>query len=442
MYYRTSVCARLRTETLGDDSLSDLISPEAYFKGLVLLLWLAVLVTFLTLPVMTRAEEKAFFLRSRCLGRISAARAKKDAAIATARNGAAKPPRKPQRTKADIEVAATARRATARATAAAARNDAADVAGAEAKRQAETWRQAEMRRQTELKRQASAHKREADRTARREAIARSAEAEASAVEAERLAKKEREAEREKRRDEKKQKRHALEAHRHAVGGAGGDGGVPGGDDAVVNHAEQTRGSADEGEGDDALLRRAITLSVAEAAVAATALHCSASMSHTAAAAASDGDDELLRVMLELSRAEANDAAEADMRASSSSFFSSPSSSFSSSIPTSSLSASSLKPPAAEIRSGTTGTGGDDGNGGGVDGRNIDGGGLLLGTATPHTAGGGAGAIECVICFEVGAPRCVLVPCGHLCACPSCSHRIFDCPICRTPIERVQNIYHA
>ena len=54
----------------------------------------------------------------------------------------------------------------------------------------------------------------------------------------------------------------------------------------------------------------------------------------------------------------------------------------------------------------------------------------------------ASEIECVICFGLGPPRCVLTPCGHLCVCLQCSRDLGECPICRTPVERVQEIFQS
>ena len=67
--------------------------------------------------------------------------------------------------------------------------------------------------------------------------------------------------------------------------------------------------------------------------------------------------------------------------------------------------------------------------------------LAANTSTSVVVAAGA-MIECAICFEMGAPRCLLQPCGHLCVCPSCSRGLADCPICRIHVERVQDIYHA
>ena len=44
--------------------------------------------------------------------------------------------------------------------------------------------------------------------------------------------------------------------------------------------------------------------------------------------------------------------------------------------------------------------------------------------------------ECAICFEVDTPRCILIPCGHLCFCLACGRKQTACPICRVPVERV------
>jgi len=48
---------------------------------------------------------------------------------------------------------------------------------------------------------------------------------------------------------------------------------------------------------------------------------------------------------------------------------------------------------------------------------------------------------CRICME---NRCVIcfVPCGHVCACGSCSQRMEECPICRSRITRRQGLFFA
>lgn len=49
--------------------------------------------------------------------------------------------------------------------------------------------------------------------------------------------------------------------------------------------------------------------------------------------------------------------------------------------------------------------------------------------------------HCRICMENRSIIC-FVPCGHVCACSSCSQRIDECPLCRTPITRRQGLYFA
>ena len=50
--------------------------------------------------------------------------------------------------------------------------------------------------------------------------------------------------------------------------------------------------------------------------------------------------------------------------------------------------------------------------------------------------------ECAICFREDARKCVLIPCGHRCACLACSEALAECPICRVRVERVQEVYEA
>ena len=47
--------------------------------------------------------------------------------------------------------------------------------------------------------------------------------------------------------------------------------------------------------------------------------------------------------------------------------------------------------------------------------------------------------QCSICLH---NKCtiVLIPCGHVCACTSCSHRIDKCPICRSSFVRRQALF--
>ena len=47
--------------------------------------------------------------------------------------------------------------------------------------------------------------------------------------------------------------------------------------------------------------------------------------------------------------------------------------------------------------------------------------------------------ECVICLE--APReCVLIECGHACACEQCAATLAFCPLCRARIDRVIRMF--
>jgi len=49
---------------------------------------------------------------------------------------------------------------------------------------------------------------------------------------------------------------------------------------------------------------------------------------------------------------------------------------------------------------------------------------------------------CVICMNENA-TVVMVPCGHMCVCRTClqsSHVLSNCPICRAPIIKKQNVY--
>ena len=59
--------------------------------------------------------------------------------------------------------------------------------------------------------------------------------------------------------------------------------------------------------------------------------------------------------------------------------------------------------------------------------------------TPRSAASTSSDVEveeCAICFEVDTPRCMLIPCGHLCFCLACGRKQTACPICRVPVERV------
>ena len=63
------------------------------------------------------------------------------------------------------------------------------------------------------------------------------------------------------------------------------------------------------------------------------------------------------------------------------------------------------------------------------------------SATPlvMTAASEEADSECVICLE--APReCVLIECGHACACEQCAATLAFCPLCRAPIDRVIRMF--
>jgi hypothetical protein len=48
--------------------------------------------------------------------------------------------------------------------------------------------------------------------------------------------------------------------------------------------------------------------------------------------------------------------------------------------------------------------------------------------------------RCKICLA--APlNCVMLECGHLCACQTCAHQLADCPICRRGVSRVVSLSH-
>ena len=48
---------------------------------------------------------------------------------------------------------------------------------------------------------------------------------------------------------------------------------------------------------------------------------------------------------------------------------------------------------------------------------------------------------CKICFS-GAANTVIIPCGHMCACVECGSRLDLCPICRSQIIRIQEVFRA
>ena len=46
---------------------------------------------------------------------------------------------------------------------------------------------------------------------------------------------------------------------------------------------------------------------------------------------------------------------------------------------------------------------------------------------------------CVICMD--APlEMVLVPCGHMCVCESCSRQIISCPMCRKTVDNAVKVF--
>ncbi len=55
--------------------------------------------------------------------------------------------------------------------------------------------------------------------------------------------------------------------------------------------------------------------------------------------------------------------------------------------------------------------------------------LRLARAELEHANGGCTVAECVVCWEEPL-RVVLVPCGHVCVCASCSSGLDVCPMCR------------
>jgi len=49
--------------------------------------------------------------------------------------------------------------------------------------------------------------------------------------------------------------------------------------------------------------------------------------------------------------------------------------------------------------------------------------------------------ECKICFDTTID-CVLLPCGHMCACYGCAEQLKNCPICRGRITQVQRVFSS
>jgi hypothetical protein len=48
---------------------------------------------------------------------------------------------------------------------------------------------------------------------------------------------------------------------------------------------------------------------------------------------------------------------------------------------------------------------------------------------------------CVICLDSRIST-VFLECGHMACCGDCSLQVVSCPLCRRPISRVINVYHA
>jgi hypothetical protein len=52
------------------------------------------------------------------------------------------------------------------------------------------------------------------------------------------------------------------------------------------------------------------------------------------------------------------------------------------------------------------------------------------------------SLLCVICMDEGA-SCILAPCGHMCACVSCSNQLVECPLCRHPVQStVERVWYS
>ena len=105
-------------------------------------------------------------------------------------------------------------------------------------------------------------------------------------------------------------------------------------------------------------------------------------------------------------------------------------------------------------------GADNTNGGGGGGGSRD---AVVGSAPGASRGGGGGGIRrkaadesskcrddqedydndlCKICF-VNTINTVIIPCGHFCSCLDCGRRLdAECPICRGPIAKVQEVFRA
>lgn len=49
--------------------------------------------------------------------------------------------------------------------------------------------------------------------------------------------------------------------------------------------------------------------------------------------------------------------------------------------------------------------------------------------------------KCTVCLTNNCTT-VLIPCGHVCMCTSCSNNITQCPLCRCKFKRTQNLFFA
>ncbi|GAB6029974.1 hypothetical protein CHUAL_005668 [Chamberlinius hualienensis] len=48
---------------------------------------------------------------------------------------------------------------------------------------------------------------------------------------------------------------------------------------------------------------------------------------------------------------------------------------------------------------------------------------------------------CKICMDA-LPNCVFLNCGHMVTCNKCAHSVQECPICRSPIVKIQKVYKS
>lgn len=50
-------------------------------------------------------------------------------------------------------------------------------------------------------------------------------------------------------------------------------------------------------------------------------------------------------------------------------------------------------------------------------------------------------LRCCVCMD-GLLTHLALPCSHLCVCDACYVRLFDCPVCRTPVQQFRRVYIA